>query len=291
MSETPRTGDRVRVTYDAMYAGERYGFRRVEVLDGDGDECEITAPLSATVEVLERADDPSKNEIGTVRREQHADDKTGESYSVWQHTQYQLSETATRSHWLCTHSTHHGNLGEALTHDQVRGMPVIGAAPGTPAAEARDKANACEPARMSVRVPNEPHGLSEHLRQVISERVTVGDKWGAVDTLVHCTLMDRERAESYVEDMSEYQQFLSEHGEKPLDNEGIVMGEYYAEKARQRRFRYFTKTQHYVHRITPEGVVQFRHPETGWTPSASATAHLLEREWVEVDVEPIGGAS
>lgn len=136
----PRKGDRVRWTRLRPYVVEgvleevRHDAYCIRDDEGRLRACQTE---DVTVEVLERSDDPSKNLVGTVRREQHPEDDTGQGYSVWQHVEFQVSATKTGSHWVCTHSTHHGNLGESLTHDQVRGMPVIGAAPGTPAAEAQ----------------------------------------------------------------------------------------------------------------------------------------------------------
>jgi len=241
----PRPKDRVNVEFAADWVGERDGHRIVDIADGLG-PIHVQIPAWARVDVVERADDPSQDEIGTVRREEHREDG---GHSAWQHIQFQLSDTKAGSHWVCTHSDHFGNLGESLTHAQVRGMPVVGAAPGTPAAEAwvepdpddlvhdarqeaarravrhrqRSGCKECgrlaavaeaaiDHSRPSVRVVNEPHGPSVEDRRRIVEFLGLGDKVRAVLTAATAGL-DREQAEQYVESMSEYQSYLSEHGE------------------------------------------------------------------------------
>lgn len=224
----PRKGDRARVTYDGVVVQlDDHG--RVMAAQVEGEESVVVVPACASVEVLERADDPSQDEVGTVRREEHREDG---GQSVWQHVQFQLSATKAGSHWVCTHSDHFGNLGESLTHDQVRDMPVIGAAPGTPAAEAQnvgigqtlpegyaswaeyhEKHPYTPPSRLGVRVENTPHGPSPEVRQRIAGHVAEG--W--IDAAVGAAQlagMAPETALSYVRSMSEYQTFLSEHGEK-----------------------------------------------------------------------------
>lgn len=62
----PRKGDKVRVTFDAEFLADDLGNIMVDVADGMG-PIHIALPSWATVEVLERADDPRKDEPGTVR--------------------------------------------------------------------------------------------------------------------------------------------------------------------------------------------------------------------------------
>lgn len=196
----PRVGDEVEIRYQAKYAGERYGFRRVEVLDGDGDLCEITAPMYATVEVLERADDPSAALRGEVRE---IDGVSAVCYG--------------KDFWVRFSTTPGSVAGYGIFRDeQMVGAPVIGAVPGTPAAEARDKANACEPARPGVRVENTPHGLPDQLRRDVVKLASDGNLVGAVSLLTFRTCMTEDQATEYVEGTSEYQTYLSEHGEKRL---------------------------------------------------------------------------
>lgn len=120
-------GDTVLVSFKAEYAGQKDDTTavRVTVLK-DGHPALITLADGATVEVLERADDPFKNPEGAIRRENHDG-----GFSLWQST----LTAQLRSRWLCTYSTAYGNRGEYLDHEDVVGMPVVGAAPGTPAAE------------------------------------------------------------------------------------------------------------------------------------------------------------
>jgi hypothetical protein len=116
--ETPRKGDKVRVTYDAVVVDPDNGLVTLEVAEGWFD-----APPSASFEVLERADDPSRDEIGTTAT-------TGNRPWVkvdinrWVNPSYELSDRS--DGWMT-------------------GRRVTGAVPGTPAAEAqRDRAESGE---------------------------------------------------------------------------------------------------------------------------------------------------
>lgn len=63
-----RPGDRVRVSYEAAWdqdRGTHYWLR--DLTDGST----TSVPKTATVELIERADDPSKDLVGTVRRVKH----------------------------------------------------------------------------------------------------------------------------------------------------------------------------------------------------------------------------
>jgi hypothetical protein len=120
-----KTGDRVRVTYEAAWdqdRGTHYWLR--DLTDGTT----ASVPKTATVELIEPADDPSKDPVGTVRREDH-----GEGFSLWQAFENQHGERT----WLCTWSTVRGNRGVHLWDKRLVGQPVIGSVPGTPAAEAQ----------------------------------------------------------------------------------------------------------------------------------------------------------
>lgn len=71
--------------------------------------------------------DPSTDPVGTVRREEHEG-----GYSIWQRHQ----PDATRGNeWTCVWSTARGNIECTAPHPAVADFPVIGAVPGTPAAE------------------------------------------------------------------------------------------------------------------------------------------------------------
>jgi hypothetical protein len=128
---TPQPGDRVRITYEAEYRSDW------EAVGKDGT---VTYPADAVVEVVEPADDPSQSPIGEVRREDH--DKPGDppGFSLWQKVVMPTIGAhpgTERQRWLCVLSSAPGNRGEYLDDDDVVGTPVIGAVPGTPAAEAQ----------------------------------------------------------------------------------------------------------------------------------------------------------
>jgi len=133
----PRPGDTVAVDFKAVWLGEQDGQRIVDIADGLG-PIHVQIPVWATVEVLERADDPGRDLEGVIRQEEHlSETETVPGISLWQ-------ATFTRDHrlrWLCTYSTARGNRGEYLDHEDVVGMPIIGAAPGTPAWEAERTAS------------------------------------------------------------------------------------------------------------------------------------------------------
>lgn len=173
MSEQPRVsdrkpqkGDRVRITYEAEY---RNGWEAV------GKDGTVTYPADATVELLEPTDDPSKDPVGALRRE----DVTGEPhFNIWQ-------RVANPMRWLCTHSTATGMVGEVLQSDQVTGFEVIGSVPGTPAAEANPV-----PPQVLVRV---------------KEMLTNGQKSRAVKALREaCFGLGLKEARAYAESLPEW---------------------------------------------------------------------------------------
>lgn len=235
----PRKGDRVRWTRMRPQVIEGI----LEDVDGDAyairdGELRLHACQTedVTVEVLERADDPSSDEVGTVRK----DPEYGEVVA-----KVSLSREEGRP-W------HSFDGGSTVTDQRVKEWPVIGAVPGTPAAEAQNvgigqilpdgyaswaeyhEKHPYKPrdswaqyhadgiglqqemdalkAKRSVRAVNEPHGLPTSVRQAAADRLAAGDKDAAVRGLYHFG-MTRAAAESYVEGMSEYQSYLSEHGE------------------------------------------------------------------------------
>jgi hypothetical protein len=108
VSELPRPGDRVRITYEAEY---RNGWEAV------GKDGTVTYPADAVVEVVEPADDPSKSLVGEVRK---------------YHDGTPVALTADDGDWPWS------GFGQTFTgrgHKEMEGCPVIGAVPGTPAAE------------------------------------------------------------------------------------------------------------------------------------------------------------
>lgn len=123
--QKPRKGDKVRVTYEAIWdqdRGSHYWLR------DQADGTTAAVPASATVELIELADDPSKDPIGTVRHERHDDDS---GHSIWLCTQ----DRHGRRGWFCVYSTAVGNQGGRMDDDEVAGLPVVDALLGTPAAE------------------------------------------------------------------------------------------------------------------------------------------------------------
>lgn len=117
----PKAGDTVRVSFDGVWRATG-----CQVIAG---ESTYDFPPDATVEVLERADDPASNELGTLRLENHTDDP---GHSVWLCTENNQG----RRGWFCVYSTAVGNQGGRLEDDEVVGLPVVGSLFGTPAAEA-----------------------------------------------------------------------------------------------------------------------------------------------------------
>jgi hypothetical protein len=116
VSEQPRPGDRVRITYEAEYRSDW------EAVGKDGT---VIYPADAVVEVVEPADDPSKDPEGTYRRSDSGVvvarlDEQDESGVEWV-VVFRCGATDRRMY----------------DHREVTGWPVIGAVPGTPAAEAQ----------------------------------------------------------------------------------------------------------------------------------------------------------
>lgn len=113
-----KQGDRVRVTFEAEYVRPSIN-HEVEghVLNTYEDGCHITVPFTADIELIERADDPSKDPVGTVRKG---------SGSIAIRTDV---EARTTMPWLIL-----GNPSDWFRNEQVTGWKVIGAVPGTPAA-------------------------------------------------------------------------------------------------------------------------------------------------------------
>jgi hypothetical protein len=111
---TPKPGDKVRVTYEAVWdqdRGTHYWLR--DLTDGTT----ASVPNTATVEVIRPADDPSKDPVGTVR--------------TWHDGPYVRSDLDPRYPWIPLHRDG-GNH-----HRDMIGREIIGAVPGTPAAEAQ----------------------------------------------------------------------------------------------------------------------------------------------------------
>lgn len=117
-----RKGDRVRIT------------REITLNEVDADSLNAGKTRSvllsldrSQVELVERADNPANDPIGTVRREDHDG-----GHSVF------VKDTGYHP-WVCVFSTASGNTGGSLGNDEVVGMSVTGTVPGTPAAAAAAK--------------------------------------------------------------------------------------------------------------------------------------------------------
>lgn len=116
----PQKGDRCRVTFEATYEGEGRDGQpaRVKVVKG-GMPALVSVADGSVFEVLESADDPSKDLTGSIRRTRTVtciarERDGGPDYHRWIAVE----------------------LNESFTDEHMRGSRVIGAVPGTPAAEA-----------------------------------------------------------------------------------------------------------------------------------------------------------
>lgn len=209
----PRVGDKVRVSFETTVASGAPNpyVVWVNVEDGkDGPGRVVCVPTYA-VEVLERADDPSKDKVGTQRDVSTADDATAgvEHAEIGNWAVRWTTDKHSDTPWVWFR----WDGPQLLSNETVAGRAVIGAVPGTPAAKARDKANAVEVARPSVRVVNEPHGIPVDVRKRVVEELASVNKAGAIRELRRHVDMGFSEAVAYVEGMSEYQSYLSEHGE------------------------------------------------------------------------------
>ena len=239
----PQSGDRVRVSYEGTYEATAHG----PLLLTDGSPKRSIFD-DAAVEVLERADDPSKDLAGTVRRLHDSEPK----HAV-KHGTALADKPRTADAWTVVET------GEVISNGDALHGDVIGAVPGTPAAEAHplppaalervkellrngqqiravkairemcygmgfkealafaeslpewNAAEQAATARPSVRVPNEPHGLRVEDRRRIAEYVTSGELERAVTAAFNAGLPTREAAREYVEDMPEWQTYLNRH--------------------------------------------------------------------------------
>jgi hypothetical protein len=110
----PQPGDKVRVTiyYTVDPSGHYVG---KSIADED----------YVAVEVLEPADDPSKDPVGTLRREEK-----GGGFAV-----YVKAGSPAGGTWVLIHTSEPGVLADRFPDGFVAGFPVVGSVPGTPAAE------------------------------------------------------------------------------------------------------------------------------------------------------------
>lgn len=116
MSETPKVGDKVRVAYEGTVVNPGFGGLH---LPGTLDmQCFL-----ADVEILERADDPSKDPVGTVRQST-AGSRPGAPYIKTAAPRYPWKRLEV---WQSGEQLH-GNYNESMV-----GWPIIGVVPGSPA--------------------------------------------------------------------------------------------------------------------------------------------------------------
>jgi hypothetical protein len=115
-----KVGDKIRVTFEATYAGRSRRPGNLFLVDFECEEgysLKYTVPSSATVEVIEPADDPSKDPIGTVR------ENTGALGGVY---------VKNSEGWR------HLELGfEPVPGSDTLG-PLVGVVPGSPAARVKE---------------------------------------------------------------------------------------------------------------------------------------------------------
>jgi hypothetical protein len=103
-----KPGDRVRVTYETEYAQGGYHLPRGTLF------------VNHTVELIQAADDPSQDPVGTVRE--------------WGGRAFALTYSEdNRFPWVAISV----DSGGANGHGVMEGTPIIGAVPGTPAAKAQ----------------------------------------------------------------------------------------------------------------------------------------------------------
>lgn len=121
--EDPRKGDTVRVHTKAVAEGvvDEVHTERIDIDLPDGDRYSFDRGPTHTFEIIKRADDPSSDPVGTIRR--HDNDVV---YLV----------KRSRDRWVA--------IGECTVHsvDDAAAAnsraPIVGDIPGTPAARARD---------------------------------------------------------------------------------------------------------------------------------------------------------
>lgn len=199
----PQPGDTARFTYVATVHDMGDSPKFVKWAK-QGDTL-FAVPADATIEVLERADDPSQSLRGEIRE---IDGMAAVCYG--------------KDMWVYFSALRHGATGGYGVYKdaQMIGAPVIGVVPHSPAAEEfvpdweRELIEQESSARRSVRVPNEPHGPSVDARRKAADLINQGKPALAVGVINYDTHWPWDEAERYVKSMSEYQTYLAAHGEK-----------------------------------------------------------------------------
>lgn len=127
MSEAPRRGDKVRISFEMVWGRDGYEFRR-DVHDaghgivyGGKPTYSVETYAEPVFEVLERADDPARDPIGTVREE----------------LDRSATYVRTAQGWMTVHDPRHTGIEMFAYDDLMSRAPIIGVVPGTPAADAQ----------------------------------------------------------------------------------------------------------------------------------------------------------
>jgi hypothetical protein len=123
-----RSGDKVRVTYDALVQTLGDNGRVSYVISEDDTEVSFVL-RDATVELVGRADDPSKDPIGTMRCLPDDDGQRASSASIGDLVIKWDSTDENPWAWF------RWDGPQLLSNETVTDWPVIGSVPGTPAAE------------------------------------------------------------------------------------------------------------------------------------------------------------
>jgi hypothetical protein len=208
--EKPRKGDKVRVSYEAMYDDPpNYPGLIVSLgIDVDGNERWADVPPWATVEVLERADDPSKDLVGAIRRQPSGGSEEGNGSALGVVAIRWATERQTDTPWVYMR----WDGPQVLSNESVVGWTPSGCLPGTPAAEAEKAAGHCESCECTHPV------------------------CGYVLGSAAC---EESHEQEYPDVSGAGVPFPPSTTDAPplpeVDNEAIETGLYYAEKARQRR--------------------------------------------------------
>lgn len=133
--DEPRVGDKVQVSFETTVASGAPNpyVVWVNVEDGREGPGRIVCVPTYAVEVLERADDPSRNEVGTIRRLPAQQQAGADSAPLGP---IAVKWDANDQHpWVWMR----WDGAQLLSDETVTGWPVIGAVPGTPAAEAAQR--------------------------------------------------------------------------------------------------------------------------------------------------------
>lgn len=189
MSEQPRPGDRVRVTFEGRWTGHSD-----EIEQDNGRVIAVDTDIE-TVEIVEPADDPSADPIGAVRR-------GVAPMEVWikvNHDRWAYAGT--------TSST--AQYGDEYIRQTDYRSDVIGAVPGTPAAEANPV-----PPQVLVRV-REMLANGQKVRAIKAVReASVGlglkEAKAYVESLPECAVGERMREDQIRDGLN-----LNPHGWEP----------------------------------------------------------------------------